>query len=129
VIWTELTLTVCYTINVQSFCACCNMILEEFVFGFCYFVILFCYLNSLSQITHNRQSGHHLLLPLRERDLSRGLSKSIYPCGSSSGETSHHGVWVAKSCIYSVISCIYSFISLLCSLWPASEPLNFFSIC
>lgn len=75
--------------------------------------------NSLFQITHRRQPGHHL--SLREGDLfQRALSRHIALQVQLWGESSpwyENGKELHVSITY-----------LLHSLWPASEPFNFYSV-
>lgn len=80
------------------------------------FYLTFCF-NSLFHITHKKQPGHHL--PLRERDLfQRALPRDVTLQVQLWGEISP---WYESGKELDV-SITYS----LCSLWPTSEPLNFF---
>lgn len=83
----------------------------------------FCYFSLVLFLIHDlKLCGSLATVSLLQREIfSRGVSKGIHPCRWSSGDTSHCGMWVAKSCMYPITS-------LLHSLWPASEPLQFLSV-
>lgn len=75
--------------------------------------------NSLFQITHKKQSGHHL--PLRDgvlfqRALPRVVTLQVQLWGKNSP-------WYESGKELNV-----SITSSLCSLWPTSEPLNLFFV-